>query len=93
MMEISEMRTLFLGAVTALVLVSVPALAQVAPKVGAMVKTSDGERVGRIYAIDGGETVVILKGSKAIKIAASTLSGEGKQLTTSLTAAEVAAQN
>ncbi len=86
------MRSLMLGAVAALSLLSAPALAETAAKVGASVKTSDGKKVGRIYAIDGGQTAVILKGSKAIKIAVSTLSGEGNSLTTSLTAADIAKQ-
>lgn len=84
------MRTLIIGAVAALSLLSAPALAETAVKIGALVKTSDGKKVGRIYAIDGGQTAVILKGDKAVKIAVSTLSGEGNSLTTSLTAADLA---
>ena len=68
------MRSLMLAAVAALSLLAVPALAETTAKVGALVKTSDGKKVGRIYAIDAGQTVVILKGSKAIKIAISTSS-------------------
>ncbi len=86
------MRTLIVAAVAALSLLSVPALAAAAAKVGATVKTSDGKRIGRIYAIDRGETAVILKDGKSIKIAVSTLTGEGNALTTSLTAADVAKQ-
>jgi hypothetical protein len=84
------MRSLLIGAVAALSLLSVPALAETAAKVGAVVKTSDGKRVGRIYAIDGGQTAVILKDGKSIKIAVSTLSGAGNSLTTSLSAADLA---
>ncbi len=86
------MRSLITGAVVALSLLSVPALAETAAKVGAAVKTSDGKKVGRIYAIDGGKTAVIMKGDKAVKIDVSTLSGEGNALTTSLTAADIAKQ-
>ena len=86
------MRSLIIGAVVALSLLPVPALAETAAKVGASVKTSDGKRIGRIYAIDDGQTAVILKGNQPIKIAVSTLSGEGNSLTTSLTAADIANQ-
>lgn len=88
------MRSLMIGAVAALSLLSMPAaaLAEAVAKVGTLVKTSDGKLVGRIYAIDDGKTVVILKGTKAIKMDVSTLSGEGKTLTTSLTSADIAKQ-
>ena len=42
-------------------------------KVGAVVKTQGGKKLGRIYAIDGGQTAVILKGDKVIRIAVSPL--------------------
>lgn len=86
------MRSLMLGAVAVLSLLSAPVLAQTTAKIGAVVKTSDGKKIGRIYAIDGGQTAVILKGDKIIKIAVSSLSGEGNSLTTSLTAADIAKQ-
>jgi hypothetical protein len=86
------MRSFMLGAVAVLSLLSTPALAETTAKIGAAVKTSDGKKLGRIYAIDGGQTAVILKGDKVIKIAVSTLSGEGNSLTTSLTAADIAKQ-
>jgi hypothetical protein len=92
-MEIRTMRFLQIGVAASLSLLALSSAALAADaRIGAMVKTSDGKRVGRIYAIDDGQTAVILKGEKAIKIAVSTLSGEGKDLTTSLTAADVAKQ-
>src|SRR5438105_2625100 len=89
-MEVYSMRSFTLSAVAALSLLSTAAMA--APQVGAMVKTSDGKRVGRIYQIDHGQTAVIFKGTKAIKIDVGTLSGEGKELTTSLSAVDIAKQ-
>jgi hypothetical protein len=86
------MRFLQIGVAASLSLLALSAAHAADAKVGAMVKTSDGKRVGRIYQIDNGQTAVILKDDKAVKIAVSTLSGNDKELTTSLSAADIAKQ-
>lgn len=85
------------AAVLAALAIPAVAFAQSAPaiKTGQMVTSGDGKRVGRVYDIDKAKdgsvaSVVIIRDSKIIRIAASTLTSSDKGLTTSLSNADVA---
>jgi hypothetical protein len=65
------------------------ATAAVEVKRGEMLYTADGKRVANVYRVsEAGDAQVIFR-SKMITVAASTLSKDGKKLTTSLSMAEV----
>jgi len=65
--------------------------AQVEVKRGSMVYTADGKRIGNVYRVSAeGDAQIIYRG-KMISIPASTLSLDGKKVSTSLSLDEVRA--
>lgn len=76
-------------AIPAAVLAQAPAL-----KAGQLVTSADGKRIGRIYELDKKDGAVtgvsIIRDSRIVHIAASTLSPTDKGVTTTLSAADIA---